>query len=273
MSNYEWNVDSYWQSDYVTACKEFVTNDSKFKNFKQDSRYKIILEHISKEESDLFISEMKDSQTLTEEQLKEFRENDLYGNPELHEYDFFGKMSPSTIRYIKNALDIFNFVGNKKIKDIVEIGGGYGGLCKTMSVLFDYDNYVLIDLPEVNALSKKYTDQFSKLNGKVSQLSFNELDKIENIDLVISNYAFSECSYSAQMKYYDDVVANSEYFYMVYNNITPGNMDSTKFLELASGKFHIDVEEEIRFNHKNYIYYASKNKPSKFKLKSSFTSN
>lgn len=258
MNSYEWNVYSNHIIDYVTACREFVTDDSKFKNFKQDSRYKIILEHISKEESDLFISEMKNSESLTKKQLKEFKENDLNGNPELHEYEFFGKMSPSTIRYIKNTLDIFNFVGDKEIKNIVEIGGGYGGLCKTMNVLFDYDNYVLIDLPEVNALSKKYTDQFSKLEGKVSQLSLNELDRIEDIDLVISNYAFSECSQPAQMKYYNDVVANSKYFYMVYNNITPGNMNSTAFLDFASRKFDIVTEEEVRPSHTNYIYYATK---------------
>ena len=200
---------------------------------------------------------MKNANSLTIEQLKEFRENDLYGNPELYEYEFFGNMSPNTIRYIKNTLDIFNFVSNKDIKNIVEIGGGYGGLCKTMNVIFDYDNYILLDLPEANKLSKKYTDKFSKLNGKVSQLSLDELDEIENIDLVISNYAFSECSHSAQMKYYDDVISNSKYFYMVYNNITGGNMNSNNFFDFASRKFNILTEEEIRSGHKNYIYYAT----------------
>ena len=258
MSNYEWNVYSNHIIDYVNACEEFVADDSKFENFKQDSRYKVILEHISKEESDLFISEMKNVDSLTKKQLKEFRENDLYGNPELYEYEFFGNMSPSTIRYIKNTLDIFNFVGNKDIKNIVEIGGGYGGLCKTMNVIFDYDNYVLLDLPEAKKLSKKYTDKFSKLNGKVLQLSLDELDEIENIDLVISNYAFSECSYSAQMKYYDDVISNSEYFYMVYNNITPDNMNSNNFFDFASRKFDIVTEQEVRPSHTNYIYYATR---------------
>lgn len=258
MSNYEWNVYSNHIIDYVSACKEFVADDSKFENFKQDSRYKVILEHISKEESDLFISEMKNVDSLTKKQLQEFKENDLYGNPELHEYEFFGNMSPSTIRYIKNTLDIFDFVGNKDIKNIVEIGGGYGGLCKTMNVIFDYDNYVLLDLPEANELSKKYTDKFSKLNGKVSQLSLDELDAIENIDLVISNYAFSECSHSAQSKYYDDVISNSEYFYMVYNNIVSGNMDSNNFFNFASKKFDIITEQEVRPSHTNYIYYATR---------------
>ncbi len=258
MSNYEWNVYPNAIVDYVNSCKEFVADDLKFKNFKRDSRYKFMLEHVDKGESDLFISEMKNSNSLTENQLKEFRENDLYGNSELQQYDFFGTMSPSTIRYIKNTLDIFDFVGNKNVKNIVEIGGGYGGLCKTMNVMFDYDSYTLIDLYEVNELSKKYIDQFPKLDKKVSQLPFDNFGEIENIDLVISNYAFSECSYNSQTKYYNDVILNSKYFYMVYNNFTTGNMNPNMFIDLASEKFDIFTEIEDRNSHTNYILYGTK---------------
>lgn len=255
MNSYEWNVDNNNIINYLASCKEFVTDESKFKNFKQDSRYKIILEHVNKHESDLFISEMKNYDILNEKHLEEFRENDLIGNSEIYEYKFFGKMSPSTIRYIKNTLDIFDFIGSKKIKNIVEIGGGYGGLCKTINVLLNYDSYTIIDLPEVNALSKKYTDQFFNLKGKVSQLSMDELNKIKDVDLVISNYAFSECSQVAQMTYYNNIIANSKYFYMVYNNITTNNMNSTAFFDFASNKFDINTEKD---SNNNYIYYGSK---------------
>jgi putative sugar O-methyltransferase len=254
----EWNVPQSCIFDYLNACKSFVEDDNKFNNFKQDSRYKVILEHVSLDESNQFISEMKNLEILTEDQIEKFKENDIYGNPEIFEYEKFGNISPSTIRYIKNTLDIFNHFSSENIKDIVEIGGGYGGLCKTMSVLFDYDNYVIIDLPEVSKLSKKYISNFLPLKDKVQQLNFNELDVIENIDLVISNYAFSECSLDIQKKYYNDVIRNSNKFYLVYNNITPGNMNSDQFFNYASKDFNIEVEEEIRTYFTNYIFYGTK---------------
>jgi len=253
----EWNVNQNNASDYTDACTEFVESDGKFTSFKQDSRYKKILEHVKRAESELFIESMKCPELITEDILESFKENDLYGTPEILSYDFFGDISPSTIRYIKNTLDIVDAFG-KDIKNIVEIGGGYGGLCKTISCMVDFDNYVIIDLPEAAALAQKYTSKFDSLSGRVQALPFPQLDVIEGIDLVISNYAFSECSRSIQMKYYNDVILNSDNFYMIYNNITPENINSTEYLSLASESFDVTRESETRPT--NHIFYGrSKN--------------
>jgi putative sugar O-methyltransferase len=267
MNNYDWNLikknDFDWNIpygcifDYLQVCEESSKNDEKFNNFKQNSQYKAILEHISKEESDLFIGEMKNLNSVSGGEISLFKENDVYGNPEIYSYALFGQISPSTIRYIKNTLDIQNYFGDD-IKDIVEIGGGYGGLCKTMQVRYDFKNYVLIDLPQVNMLSKKYISKFSSLSGKVSQFSPDEITNIKNIDLVISNYAFSECDVKIQEFYYNTVISNAKYFYMVYNNITPYNMNWEKFKTYASKDFNIHIEEEIRSTHTNYIFYGTK---------------
>ena len=52
----------------------------------------------------------------------------------MFDYPDVGTMSPTTIRYIKNVSDIINAFGTG-MKSIVEVGGGYGGLCKVMSSL------------------------------------------------------------------------------------------------------------------------------------------
>lgn len=257
--NQEWNVNPTNASEYAQACVEFVNDDNAFSNFKRDYRYKKILEHVSNPESLQFIREMKDYETaITSKLLERFKENDKYGNAEIFEYDFFGSISPSTIRYIKNTLDILAKFDSTKIKNIVEIGGGYGGLCKTISCAIDFDNYVIIDLPEASALQEKYASKFESLSGKFQALPFTHLDEIDGIDLVISNYAFSECSREIQEKYYNDVVLNSEAFYMVYNNITPNNMNSSEYHAHASSDFDIEVETEVRPGHTNYIYYGNK---------------
>ena len=48
-----------------------------------------------------------------------------------------------------------NKFGNK-IKNIVEIGGGYGGLATVLYPFIEYESYLLIDLYEANLLSKRY---------------------------------------------------------------------------------------------------------------------
>ena len=199
---------------------------------------------------------MKNLDSVSEETITKFKENDIYGTPEKCDYERFGSISPSTIRYIKNTLDIINYVGCREVKNIVEIGGGYGGLCKTLSVLVDFDNYVLIDLPEVNALSEKYLSKFEDLSGRISQLDFQELGEIEGTDLTISNYAFSELDCEQQINYYDTVVKNSKMFYMVYNNFTVGNVNGQRFRQLASNDFDIIMELECRPTHTNNIFYG-----------------
>ncbi len=255
-----WNIQSHTINNYLKSCEDFVNDDEKFKVFKMDKGYTPVLEHISYEESILFISEMKNTDSISNELIQRFKENDLHGTPQICEYDLFGKMSPSTIRYIKNTLDIFDFFhsSRKNIKNIVEIGGGYGGLCKTMNVLFDFDNYTLVDLPVVNKLSKKYISKFENLEENVSHVSFDQIEIIENADLVISNYAFSECSYEIQKKYYDKIISNSNFYYMVYNNMTQGNMNSDSFFDFSSNDFDIFVEQELRQTHTNYIFYGTK---------------
>ena len=40
-------------------------------------------------------------------------------------------------------------LGEAPISRVVEVGDGYGGLCKTLSVVCDFDEYILVDLPIV----------------------------------------------------------------------------------------------------------------------------
>jgi putative sugar O-methyltransferase len=252
--NNSWDVNLSMIENYLQACKEFVDNQELFNNFKRDSRYTPVLEHLTEADGNLYYDEMKHKELLSEELLKSVKENDSCGNPVIFKHSVLGTISPTTTRYLKNSLDIFShFKQNKKV---LEIGGGYGGLCKVFSVVNKFSYYYLVDFPEVLDLSKKYLSQFSTIKNKIYYIPTDSLRDVSNLDLVISNYAFSECSKETQLEYYERFIKKSKNFYLVYNNFTENNMNSQEFIELATKDFHIEIETEIRPPHTVHILYG-----------------
>ena len=237
----EWEILNDVAS-YLLVCKYASKDERIFSNFKQEPAYRQILEHVSYETGLRYIENFKYSMEDILSKIDDFKENDKYGNPDLYEYDQLGKISPTTIRYIKNTYDIFSYFKGTDIKNIVEIGGGYGGLCKIMNSVFDFDNYLIFDLPEVNELTKKYISIFPEIKDKdkVQVFSLDQLEEIDGIDLLISNYAFSELSKDLQIEYYEKIINKSDNFYMMFNPISKNNLQFDEFLNIFSDKFAIE---------------------------------
>jgi hypothetical protein len=64
-------------------------------------------------------------------------------------------------------------------------------------------------------LAKKYLN-----DENLNYYTINELNPSFKYDLVISNYAFTECDRETQFKYIDLVLNNSTNGYITYNNIS-----------------------------------------------------
>ena len=152
-----WTLQDSAVMPYLEVCHAAAVNTDYFNNFKSIGAYRHVLEHVSQEEGQLYLEEIEIDY---EEKLDEIKKNDTIGNPVTFDYPNVGTMSPTTIRYIKNVSDIINKFG-ADMKSIVEVGGGYGGLCKVLSSFIDFDNYLLIDLEECNELSRKYLSEFN----------------------------------------------------------------------------------------------------------------
>ena len=104
--------------------------------------------------------------------------------------------------------------------DIVEIGGGYGGLCLfifKLSKIFNITikSYTIFDISQVCQLQKKYL----KIHN--IDIKTNILDTkftLENNSFLISNYAFSEISEGLQKKYIEQVLDKYiEYGFLAWN--------------------------------------------------------
>jgi putative sugar O-methyltransferase len=251
-TNYGWDIDPKDSGEYINSCKKIIEDSNIFDNFKSSKEYNVILEHVHYELGLQYYDHIqKVGKEIYEKYLNKFLENDQIGNPNQFFYGN-GKISPTTLRYIKNCLDLSFLCDGQGVSKIVEVGGGYGGLCKTLSVLCNFDEYLNIDLPETVLLQEKYLKNFSEIYSKIKYVPCNELEDISNIDLFISNYSFSELTIETQLNYYNKIIKNSKIIYITYNLIVNDSIDNYNIIVSKLKEDGFKLED-------NYFDYGSHN--------------
>lgn len=140
---------------------------------------------------------------------------DKIGNPPTKFFLNLGKFSATTLRYIVIADHLKKLFSLPKDTTVVEIGAGFGGQCFILSQLQPFFHYYIYDLPEPQALIDKVLSTLEVENVTLLPLE-SELPG-DSADLVISNYAFSECSRSIQLNYFDKILKKAKRGYMIYN--------------------------------------------------------
>ena len=235
-----WTLQDSAVMPYLQACRAAAQGSDFFRNFKSHPAYRHVLEHVSYEEGQQYLDEIKIDY---KDKLDEIKENDALGTPVTCTYDGVGTISPTTLRYLKNTSDIVNKFGTS-FNSVVEIGGGYGGLCKVLSSFVDFEQYLLLDLEECNMLSRKYLSHFDLPTMSYQAEEIVELE--DRFDLLISNYALSECNRETQMMYIERFVKNSDKFYLMHNNFHAdnGNMSYEEFLDVMSDTHEIEYYGE-----------------------------
>jgi len=244
---------------YIDKCLFLSESDSAFSNFRRDEDYTKVLEGGQRIVGENHLKYIRENHGIDaiKENLVEFKENDLYGNPVIMEFQDIGKICPCTILYISHALDIKKMMDSFSPKRIVEIGGGFGALCKTLSVFYNFDEYVLIDFPEALSLCRKYLEKFPKIKNKITYIPCDnpeKYQKIGEVDLFIAIASLAECSFDVQMSYID-IMMNSVFGFIIYNtNHIPGKKEGMDMiLEKTVSVFdrkidqHIDAAERIQF--------------------------
>ena len=248
-----WTLQDEAATPYLNVCNYAANSDEFFKQFKSHPAYRHVLEHVSLDEGQQYLKEI-DIDYL--DKLEEVKENDSLGSPVIYEYPSVGEISPTTIRYIKNTSDIVNKFGTS-FDSIVEIGGGYGGLCKVLSSFIKFEQYLLLDLEECNLLSRKYLSHFNLPTLSYRSEEIDEID--ENFDLLISNYAFSECHKEVQQDYIERFIKKSNNFYIMHNNfhLELGTIPHEQFVEIMSDTHNVEWYDEHGIHDAPKIIYGT----------------
>ena len=212
-------VNTWGGDSYLDVVKD-VVDSGDLKDFKSRKEYKTILEHASIQEAscyyDLIMNRVRDGETIDNELIDKFKENDKLGDGETIKCEYFGEIGRSTLKYIALAYQMKDLVGEKKNLKVLEIGGGYGGQIKILCDLLDVSSVYMIDIPIVLSLQKKYLE-YHGIHANII-----EPDKVESIyeqefDLAVSNHAICELHRDLQDTYLP-LVKNSKNGYILYHH-------------------------------------------------------
>lgn len=226
-SNNMYNYNEYLQTIRNNLC----LNENDW-YFKSNNHYRAILEHVSYEQGleYLHIIQSEFENIFTEHKyllIELCYLNDKYGQTNKCNFQGFCECSPTNLRYIYHALLNLQYLNNldKKDVDIIEIGGGYGGLCFYMHRLakvfnINIKSYHIFDLEEATELQEKYLRLLDVNNFSCGNLEAGY--NLKPFSYLISNYAFSEFSINVQKLYIDAII--SKYIsngLLVWNTISP----------------------------------------------------
>ncbi len=241
--------------NYLRAVKKIVKDQRKIGNFKRNSDYRDILEHVSYELGSEYLKILENRNDLVFQNLKKLEINDLVGRPIQYSYGSY-TLSPTTLRYGKVASDLAMYFGKLDDFDVVEIGAGYGGQSLILDSFFRINSFTLIDLRDVLNLVEKYLDQHN-LSSQYLTKTLNQMSKSSKFDLVISNYAFSELPRDLQLRYIEKILGNSSRGYLTMNSgldfsARSHNKLSLNDLKNLLPKFEV-VEENPLSSPDNYL--------------------
>ena len=244
---------------YEQQLSRLLKSKKKLSDFRRKYDYREILEHVTYTQGKSYLEQIQEySPQNYIELIEKNRANDLFGNPYEYQYPGVGRVSPTTLRYISTAIDIFETIRLNKESVVAEIGVGYGGQAAILERMYGIRNYSAFDLPLVIQLSNVYLNSVnSKLKFTSSGLSS---DKNTTWDVVISNYAFSELHRDLQLSYIEHVIAKSKSGYMIMNsgrsNITGRSEGKLSLNEIRNYIPNLQVKEEVPLTGPdNYIIY------------------
>ena len=247
--------------DYKQTCLEL--SKSNFDNFKQNKKYRIMLEGGPKIQGEYYLNQINNhnKKNIFYNNLDKFFVNDKIGNPDIHNFGNGIECSITSLKYTFNILNILELLDGETVKNIVEVGPGYGGLSIIFDSLYDFDTVNFIDLKEANSFNKKYIKKFKNFEKKCkfnTSESYKEIDWNE-VDLVIAVNSFTECDTHIQLEYYKKLISKSKFSYVVRNySDEKTRRDHQLCKEILDDNFLIDDSEVVERSRDNIIVYIKK---------------
>lgn len=177
-------------------------------------------------------------------------------------YDFDNiKISRDLLDSILEIYFLKSFFPNLNELSLLEIGGGYGRLCKRYLDCIPNSKYYITDaIPQSTFFSKQY------LNGKndsvINLYDIPEKIKTLKIDIAVNIHSFPECNIN-DIEWWIKLINSNKIKYIFY---VPNNPQSTpEFMPSNTGESILDL-----FNKYNYTVKHFKNMFTELNIKYSY---
>ncbi len=219
--------------NYIEAVREAIKQQPAEWTFKRDWRYREVLEHTPLEFARIMFdwSRKKMPQIDLDLICSLARKNDNFGAPTQLPIEGLGFYSAGNMRYLCHAIKVWQYLDSLKLPevDIVELGGGYGGLAlwiRGLASMFrtHVDSYVMIDLPEVCALQRMVAQHVgldaTAMDG-TDETVFAMFEHGTRPLVCLSAYAFSEFEQKTRDWYAERLLKHCQYGWMVWNFPVP----------------------------------------------------
>ena len=207
---------------HVNVCRNALQHDIIYQNFKNNADYTRVLEHCPTDVAQRALRSILNREKTID--WGQIRINDAIGNPVTTNFEPIFKeynivldhytFSNTTILYTFQALDIISRMDTPM--RVVEIGGGYGGLCKVLHILASHLilSYTIIDIEDVSKHQHKYLTDMDLPDVKcIPYLEYTA----RSFDLCVSIYALGEFTRPVIDFYYVNVIQHSTSKYLWWN--------------------------------------------------------
>jgi len=187
---------------------------------------------------------------------KKITEN-KFGNP--MPYYLNNKTSGNIVHYAysleqlrKISIDVKNF------EQIVEIGGGYGGMARLIFKLGFSGNYIIYDLPEFSALQNYYLNSVNEDAAKKITMVSSSKDLKDSFangkkTLFIATWSLSEMPLETRRSILDSIGDVNAYLIAYREKF--GEVDNEKYFSSFLPAKKIDLKKNYRINHLENDYY------------------
>ena len=248
---------------YREICELAAKNDDVRRRFKRNREYRLILEHVTAEQGQSYYSLISHSLEITKNLIDICSREE--GGPLTYTIGNLGKVSPTQIRYAKVLNDLDILFGDLSENKIAEIGIGNGGQAIHLLNYYKKIEYSGYDLAPILELA---TSLIQRFNADFDFSMFDGKNPVEqNVDLVISNYAFSELNLTTQEKYLEKLISKSKAGYMIYNHIHALGSTSISATDLIQRIPGAEIFEEIPLTYEGNVLVVwghQKNLPTKY---------
>jgi hypothetical protein len=167
-----------------------------------------------------------------------------------------GPISGETLRYAGSTGMIVKAFGNLSGSTIVEFGPFVGGLAHSLLSFYTgtIGTYYMIDLPEVQELSKKYFQTMSytvSLPYDTASFNYDTASAPSSGHIFISEYALTEYTEPDLTNYFKQYVSQSAGFFIRSNFVDPSMY--LGFVASCSVSFNVTASEEPKIRSPNVV--------------------